>query len=155
MLSQFALFAPLKWSSNLLRNLQIKDMKKTKAIRFRVTDQEYKSIKELSEKYRLSMTELILKAVLEDGIFIDYTVVTRGMVSVSNQLNRLDETFKKFINYMNKHQPEIDDTLHQAIIEHMGLTQKFSNTYNERVRRIMWSLRKIDRIAQRRSLRNP
>lgn len=130
-------------------------MKKTKVIRFRVTDQEYKSIKELSEKYRLSMTELILKAVLEDGIFIDYTVVTRGMVSVSNQLNRLDETFKKFIDYMNKHQPEIDDTLHQAIIEHMGLTQKFSNTYNERVRRIMWSLRKIDRIAQRRSLRKP
>lgn len=155
MLSQFALFAPLKWSSNLLRNLQIKDMKKTKAIRFRVTDQEYKSIKELSEKYRLSMTELILKAVLEDGIFIDYTVVTRGMVSVSNQLNHLDETFKKFIDYMNKHQPEIDDTLHQAIIQHMGLTQKFRDTYNERVKRIMWSLRKIDRIAQRRSLRNP
>lgn len=155
MCTHFALFAPLKWSSNLLRNLQIKDMKKTRAIRFRVTDQEYKSIKELSEKYHLSMTELILKAVLEDGIFIDYTVVTCGMSNVADQLNRLDETFKKFIDYMNKHQPEIDDTLHQAIIEHMGLTQKFSNTYNERVRRIMWSLRKIDRIAQRRSLRKP
>lgn len=43
------------------------------------------------------MTDIILKVVLDDGIFIVYTVVICTISDVANQLNRLDESFKKFI----------------------------------------------------------